>query len=43
MHPNEDDDEAVADVIWRAMMDEGDDCDDTDCERKESEFIGDGD
>ena len=43
MHPNEDvDDEAVADVIWSAMINEGDDCDDIDHERKESEFIWDG-
>ena len=29
MHPNEDvEDEAVADVIWSAMIDGGDDCDD---------------
>ena len=29
MHLNEDvEDEAVADVIWSAMIDEGDDCDD---------------
>ena len=43
MHPNEDvDDEVVADVIWSAMIDEGDDCSDIDCERKESGFIWDG-
>ena len=37
---NEDDgDKMVADVIWSAMIDEGNDCDDIDCERKESEFI----
>ena len=40
MHPNEDvEDEAVADVTSSAMMDEGDDCDDFDCEKNESEFI----
>ena len=40
---NEDDgDETMADVIWGAMIDEGDDCDDIDCERKESEFTWDG-
>ena len=29
MHPNEDvEDKMVADVIWSAMINEGDDCDD---------------
>ena len=43
MHPNEDvEDEAVADIIWSAMIDGGDDCDDLDHERNESEFIWDG-
>ena len=40
MHPNEDvEDEVVADVISSAIIDEGDDCDDFDCEKNESEFI----
>ena len=40
MHPNEDvEDEAVADVTLSAMIDEGDDCDDFDREKNESEFI----
>ena len=43
MHPNENvDNEVVADVIWSAMIDEGNDCDDINCERiqrKELEFI----
>ena len=40
MHPNEDvEDEVVADVISSAMIDEGDDCDDFDCEKNELEFI----
>ena len=40
---NEDDgDKMMADVIWSAMIDEGDNCNDIDCERKESEFIWDG-
>ena len=40
MHPNEDvGDEAVADVTSSAMIDEGDDCDDFDREKNESEFI----
>ena len=43
MHPNEDvDDEVLADVIWSAMINDGDDCNDIDCERKELEFIWDG-
>ena len=43
MHPNEDvDNEVVADVIWSAIIDEGNDCNDIDRERKESEFIWDG-
>ena len=43
MHPNEDiDNEVVADVIWSAMIDEGNDCNGIDCERKELEFIWDG-
>ena len=37
---NEDDgDKTMADVIWSAMIDEGDDCNDIDHERKELEFI----
>ena len=32
-------DETMADVILSAMIDEGDDCDDFDCEKKESELI----
>ena len=40
MHPNEDfKDEVVADIISSAMIDEGDDCDDFDREKNESEFI----
>ena len=40
MHLNEDvEDEVVADVISSAMIDEGDDCDDFDREKNESEFI----
>ena len=40
MHLNEDvEDEVVADVISSAIIDEGDDCDDFDCEKNESEFI----
>ena len=40
MHLNEDvEDEVVADVILSAMIDEGDDCDDFDREKNESEFI----
>ena len=40
---NEDDgDETIADVIWGAMINEGNDCNDIDHERKESEFIWDG-
>ena len=40
MHLNEDvEDEVVADIISSAMIDEGDDCDDFDCEKNESEFI----
>ena len=43
MHPNEDvDDEVLADVIWSAMINEGNDCGDIDRERKELEFIWDG-
>ena len=38
---NEDDgDEMMADVIWSAMINEGDDCDDIDHEKKELEFMG---
>ena len=32
-------DETMADVTSSAMIDEGDDCDDFDCEKNESEFI----
>ena len=32
-------DEMMADVTLSAMIDEGDDCDDFDCEKNESEFI----
>ena len=32
-------DEMVADVTSSAMIDEGDDCDDFDCEKNELEFI----
>ena len=40
---NEDDgDKTMADVIWSAMINEGNDCDDIDHERKESMFIWDG-
>ena len=40
---NEDDgDEMMADVIWSAMIDEGDDCNEINHERKELEFIWDG-
>ena len=40
MHTNEDvDNEVLADVIWSAMIDEGNDCNDIDLERKELEFI----
>ena len=40
---NEDDgDKMMADLIWSAMINEGDDCDDINHERKESEFIWDG-
>ena len=40
MHPNEDvEDEVVADIISSAMIDEGNDCDDFDREKNESEFI----
>ena len=40
MHQNEDvEDEVVADVTSSAMIDEGDDCDDFDREKNESEFI----
>ena len=43
MQFNEDDgDETMADVIWSAMIDEGNDGDDINCERKKSEFIWDG-
>ena len=41
MHPNEDvEDEAVADVIWSAMINEGDDCDDCDNNRPWEERVG---
>ena len=44
MIPNEDvEDEVVADIIWSAMIDEGDIVMIIDCERKESEFIWTGD
>ena len=40
MHLNEDvEDKVVADVTSSAMIDEGDDCDDFDREKNESEFI----
>ena len=40
MHLNEDvEDKVVADVILSAMIDEGDDYDDFDREKNESEFI----
>ena len=40
MHLNKDvEDEVVADIILSAMIDEGNDCDDFDCEKNESEFI----
>ena len=40
MHPNEDvEDEAMAAVPSSAMIDEGNDCVDFDCEKNESEFI----
>ena len=40
MHLNEDvEDEVVADITLSAMIDEGDDCDDFDCEKNELEFI----
>ena len=32
-------DETMADVTSSAMIDEGDDCDDFDCEKNELEFI----
>ena len=35
----DDGDKTMADVIWSAMINEGDDCNDIDHERKESEFI----
>ena len=41
MHPNEDvEDKVVADVIWSAMIDEGDDCNDfRPWEERVGEFI----
>ena len=40
MHLNEDvEDEVVADVTSSAMINEGDDCDNFDREKNESEFI----